>query len=186
MDDLLDLAGIEAGTLTAQARTVAFPDFLGDIRRVYGAMARRKGLDFQVAIAADVPATLATDPLRVQQILRALLGNAIKFTRKGAILLRIRQAAASPGGIAPAIAFDIVDTGIGIPAAERESLFRLFRQEDGDPRRLFDRAGLGLPVVKEIADLLGGELEVASLPNKGSTFTLYLPAVPGGEQKTEK
>lgn len=174
IDDLLDLASIEAGTLEVELKAVAFPDLLQEVQRIYQRLAKQKGLIFGIEIDADVPPTLTTDPLRLQQLLRSLLGNAIKFTLEGGITLRVRRVA---GGAGIAVAFDVIDTGIGITAEHQRSIFELFRAGSEGVDHTLDGAGLGLPIARQIAALLGGDLTLASTPGQGSTFSLHLPLV---------
>jgi CheY-like chemotaxis protein len=140
-----------------------------------------KSLDFSVNVAPDVPAVLHTDEQRLQQVLRNLLSNAVKFTQDGDVALDIRlagpaevktpQLSRAPGRVA----FDVRDTGIGIPQDKLAVIFEAFQQADGTTSRKYGGTGLGLSICRELADLLGGELVVQSTPGKGSVFTLYLP-----------
>lgn len=178
VDDLLDLAHVEAGSLSIEMKPVLFPDLLKGVQRTYRAIARQKGLEFGAHIDADVPPALVTDAVRLQQLLRNLLGNAIKFTRHGSVTLRVRRAV--PGTryeqacleqAATVIAFDVVDTGIGIAPARQAGIF-----EASAPGA--NGTTFGLPIARRIARLLGGDLAVAGTPGKGTTFTVYLPADP--------
>lgn len=183
VDDVVDLAGIEAGDLAMHFRPVAIPDIFGDVRHRYRDIARRKGLAFAIEIDADVPPAIVTDPLRLQQILRSLLSNAIKFTAEGGIGLRVRWAPpaprdAAPGLQTPMLAFDVADTGTGVAPGTQRAIFELFHPADGGHHCDFDSTGLGLPVARQLAGLLGGTLELASTPGAGSTFTVYLPLAP--------
>lgn len=174
LSDFLDLLELEAGTLAVDAESVPVPDLLREIRQVCGALAASKGLDFAVEIAADVPPAIVTDPLLLQQLLRRLLGNAIKFTREGGVILRIRQAAASASGMGP-VAFEVVDTGIGIAPQRRRGMVEFFRSPPGG-RGAFAGAGRGLGIVRQLAAALGARLELAGTPGGGSTFGVHLPS----------
>ena len=127
-------------------------------------------LAFGVSVAPETPAALETDEQRLQQVLKNLLSNAFKFTDRGTVALEI---AAAEGGVC----FTVRDTGVGIPADKLKLIFEAFQQADGTTSRRYGGTGLGLSISREIARLLGGEIRVVSAPGKGSTFTLYLPAV---------
>jgi CheY-like chemotaxis protein len=148
-----------------------------------------KGLEFHVSVEPDVPTTLHTDEHRLQQILRNLLSNAVKFTHEGGIDLHIRQAQSqeAPNIAWPRstsmVAFDVRDTGIGIPSDKLSVIFEAFQQADGTTSRKYGGTGLGLSISRELSRLLNGRLNVRSEPGVGSTFTLYLPlakAAPNG------
>lgn len=182
VDDFQDLAGIEAGRLTVEPRWVLFPDLLRDVGCVYREMAARKGLEFAVGIDADVPPAMVTDPQRLHQVLNNLIGNAVKFTRAGRIGLRVRLAVPGTPYAAPrlrqaaaVVAFDVADTGVGIAASRQAGIFA--GTEDG--------SGLGLAIVRQLTELLGGELALASAPGQGSTFTIYLPLGAGRAAEPE-
>ncbi|MFD8816605.1 response regulator, partial [Streptomyces sp. NPDC059627] len=143
-------------------------------------MTSQKSLEFTVATAAGTPADLLTDDSRLRQILRNLLSNAVKFTEQGVVQLRIEPAADRevPPGVhrgGPVVAFRVVDTGIGIPQQQLETIFGAFQQADGTTSRKYGGTGLGLSITREIAHLLGGAVTVDSTPGQGSTFTLFLP-----------
>lgn len=180
--DLLDFARIDNGRLELHIERVLFPDLISAVKRTHQHVAQQKGLGFDVEIAASVPATMLTDPLRLQQILRNLVANAIKFTHAGSVVLRVRRA---ESGWSPAhpvlsraeavLAFDVVDTGIGIAPEKIERIFEAFMQADTGTARRYGGAGLGLAICRQLVDLLGGEITVASTPDQGSIFTLWLP-----------
>ncbi|MFT7841625.1 HAMP domain-containing protein, partial [Saccharothrix sp. BKS2] len=172
IDDILDLTKVEAGHMQVQTDSVRVSDLVAYVEALTLPLAAEKGLDFGVVVDADVTPTLHTDEHRVQQILRNLLSNAVKFTHDGGIRLRIRV-------IEGSVAFDVQDTGIGIPAEKLSVIFEAFQQADGTTSRKYGGTGLGLSISRELSALLDGRLDVRSEPGVGSTFTLYLPL---GEQ----
>ena len=170
INDLLDLAKIEAGAMTAlHVAATPFADLRDEIERTFREVAREKSLAFEVAIAPGLPDSVRTDATRLKQVLKNLLANAFKFTREGAVQLRIE-----PRG-AGFVAFAVKDTGIGVPPDKQEVIFEAFQQADGSTSRQYGGTGLGLSISRELARLLGGRLELQSEPGRGSTFTLVLP-----------
>ncbi|WP_425548768.1 HAMP domain-containing protein [Amycolatopsis ultiminotia] len=181
INDILDLAKVEAGRLDLQMSDVTLPELVNYVESLCRPLTADKGLEFAVMIDPPVPGSVHTDEHRLQQVLRNLLSNAAKFTDEGGVRLHIRMAAPdeveqqtlqSAAGI---IAFAVEDTGIGIPEEKLAIIFDAFRQADGTTSRKYGGTGLGLSISQELTELLGGELRVASVPGRGSTFTLYLP-----------
>jgi signal transduction histidine kinase/HAMP domain-containing protein/ActR/RegA family two-component response regulator len=184
IDDILDLSKIEAGRMDVQLTEVRFSEICGYVEQAFKPQAEEKGLDFQVEVGRDLPTTLVTDAQRLQQILRNLLSNAVKFTDAGTVTLRIGPAAENVVFDIPAltnarqvIAFTVVDTGIGIPDDKLSLIFEAFQQADGTTSRRYGGTGLGLSISRDLARLLGGTITVASTPEQGSTFTLFVPDV---------
>lgn len=180
--DLLDFARIDNGRLELRAERLLFPDLIDAVKRIHQHVAQQKGLAFNVEIGAAVPATMVTDPLRLQQILRNLVANAIKFTQSGSVSLAVRVAESGWPETHPVLsqtstvlAFDVIDTGIGIAPEKMEGIFDAFMQADSGTARRYGGAGLGLTICRQLADLLGGEITVESRLGEGSTFTLWLP-----------
>jgi signal transduction histidine kinase/DNA-binding response OmpR family regulator/CHASE3 domain sensor protein len=168
INDILDLSKIEAGKLDVRPESVPLGrlvDILGD---TFQPVAADRNLELTTSIDGDAPAAIRTDPTRVQQILKNLLSNALKFTERGGVSLRVRSTTAG-------VAFDVKDTGIGIAPEQHEVIFEAFRQADGTTNRKYGGTGLGLSISRDLARLLGGDLVVSSAPGKGSTFTLTLP-----------
>ena len=173
INDLLDLAKIESGAIASLNLAPARLDELGEeLERGFRQLAQDKGLQFSISIDAAAPATIRTDMPRVKQVLKNLLANAFKFTRKGGVTLRIAPDA--PGWIA----FSVTDTGIGIPRDKQEIIFEAFQQADGTTSRQYGGTGLGLSISRELTRLLGGEIGLVSEQGRGSTFTLRLPVAP--------
>ena len=174
INSILDLSKVEAGKLEVALAPVSLANIRDNLEHMFTPIAAEKELDFSVRVAEDVPHTVVTDQQRVEQVLKNLLSNACKFTDAGSVRLEIGHRAAE-NGTAPKLCFAVHDTGIGIPADKQQLIFEAFQQADGTTSRRYGGTGLGLSISREIAFLLGGELEVDSQPNKGSTFTLTLP-----------
>jgi len=175
LNDLLDMAKLEAGTLSVESQQVALRDVIGDVQQLMQGQAAAKGLALQVSVAAALPEQVLIDGTRVRQVLYNLLSNAIKFTDKGGITLDVRNSGAE-------IVFAVVDTGIGIDAATLPRLFQRFGQADGSRARRHGGTGLGLEISRNLARLMGGDLTVQSSPGQGSRFEMRLPlrASPAG------
>jgi signal transduction histidine kinase len=172
INDLLDLAKIESGAAATMLNVSAarLDDLRQELENAFRQLAQQKGLQFAIVLEPGLPQTLRTDATRLKQVLKNLLANAFKFTRHGGVRLVIAPA---PG---KAVAFSVIDTGIGIPPEKQELIFEAFRQADGSTSRQYGGTGLGLSISRELARLLGGELSVSSTPGQGSTFTLRLPS----------
>jgi CheY-like chemotaxis protein/two-component sensor histidine kinase len=170
INEILDLAKIESGTMNVDISAVSLESLADYVDRTFRGTAEEKGLQLDIHLEPDLPASILTDDMRLRQVLRNLLSNACKFTEQGRVELRVSRAARDGR-----IAFAVVDTGIGIPADQHRLIFESFQQADGGTNRKYGGTGLGLSISREIAILLGGELTVKSEPGVGSTFTLTLP-----------
>ncbi|MBI5494781.1 MAG: HAMP domain-containing protein [Deltaproteobacteria bacterium] len=181
INDILDLSKIESGHMTAELSDVSFRSIGDFMEQTFRQTATTRGLDFAIDLAAELPRAIRTDARRLQQVLKNLLSNAFKFTPRGGVALSIRPVASGWSedhailGAEPAVAFAVKDTGIGIPADKHQIIFEAFQQADGSTSRKYGGTGLGLSISREIAKMLGGEIRLASEPDAGSTFTLYLP-----------
>jgi HAMP domain-containing protein/CheY-like chemotaxis protein/signal transduction histidine kinase len=195
INDILDLSKIESGMMTVSLSDLPYKELSDQMERTFRQVANDKQLDFNIDLAATLPQSIHTDPQRLQQVLKNLLGNAFKFTERGGVSLRIEPAT---GGWTPGhetldraknvIAFSVSDTGIGIPGEKQGIIFESFQQADPSTTRKFGGTGLGLSISREIARLLGGEIRVSSELGVGSTFTLYLPVsyvAPRRERNTD-
>jgi signal transduction histidine kinase/DNA-binding response OmpR family regulator/CHASE3 domain sensor protein len=171
IDEILDLAKIESGKMTLEYRDVAVEDIVKDLKSLFNPVFQEKKLQFNVQIDSELSSTIETDRLRVDQVLRNLLSNALKFTTKGSIDLHIRK----DDNKKDFIIFSVRDTGIGIAEDKQKIIFEAFQQADGSTRRKFGGTGLGLSISREIARLLGGELTLESKVNEGSEFRLIIP-----------
>ncbi|HET6383533.1 MAG TPA: response regulator, partial [Armatimonadota bacterium] len=183
VNEILDHAKIESGTMDVHVTDVPFDELREYVERNFRDVAGDKGLDFSVELDPNLPECVATDAQRLQQVLRNLITNAIKFTEQGEIVLQIRTAQSgwsrdlhSLNRAPQVIAFAVRDTGIGIPLNRQRLIFEAFQQADGTTSRRYGGTGLGLSISRELAHILGGEIRLVSSPGQGSTFTLYLPA----------
>ncbi|MGI8907054.1 MAG: HAMP domain-containing protein [Candidatus Sumerlaeaceae bacterium] len=182
INDILDLSKIESGTVTLDIEEVPFVDLEDFVERTFRHVGEQKNLEFIIETDPDLPATMHTDPKRLQQVLKNLLANAFKFTEQGHVKLRMHQAKAGYSQAHPVlskaesvVAFSVEDTGIGIPLDKQAIIFEAFQQAEGATNRKFGGTGLGLSISREIARLLGGEIRLSSTPGMGSTFVLYVP-----------
>jgi CheY-like chemotaxis protein/two-component sensor histidine kinase len=171
IDEILDLSKIEAGKMELEYMETPVESIVDDIRALFQPVAKEKGLDFSIKVDASTPATIETDKLRLEQILKNLLSNALKFTSRGSVTLQINK----PADQQHFITFSVKDTGIGIASDKQKLIFEAFQQADGSTRRKFGGTGLGLSISRELVKLLGGEIKVSSQPGKGSEFTIYIP-----------
>jgi len=182
ISDILDLSKIESGTVTVDAEEVFFANLVDMVARPFRHEAETRQLSFEVHVDPNLGRSITTDSKRLQQVLKNLLSNAFKFTAQGGVRLNV---ALAPGGWcsdhpilsqAPAVvAFEVTDTGIGIPLDKQKIIFEAFQQADASTSRKYGGTGLGLAISRELATLLGGEIHLRSAPSAGSTFTLYLP-----------
>jgi signal transduction histidine kinase/DNA-binding response OmpR family regulator/HAMP domain-containing protein len=182
INDILDLSKIESGTVTIEVGEMPMQNLKQHMERTFRQLAADKGLDFKVKFDPKLPQAIRTDEKRLQQIVLNLLSNAFKFTSKGSVTLGVSCATAGWSPTHPAlrsadraIEISVTDTGIGIPEDKQKLIFEAFQQADGTTSRKYGGTGLGLSISREIARLLGGELQVRSKPGEGSTFTLYVP-----------
>src|SRR5262249_29716730 len=151
-----------------------------------------KRLDYAVTLDSKLPRMIRTDAKRLQQILKNLLSNAFKFTERGHVTLELQSVTSgwtmghpSLSSSPDVIAFRVRDPGIGIPPDKQQIIFEAFQQADSGTNRKYGGTGLGLSISREIARLLGGEIQLSSVPGEGSTFTLYLPGVIGSSERVE-
>jgi CheY-like chemotaxis protein/signal transduction histidine kinase len=169
INDILDISKVEAGKLDVHPELTILTRLVDGMKNLFLPLAMEKSLQFSVELADDLPASLFSDRQRLEQILKNLLANAFKFTEKGSVTLRVE-----PRGD-DLLAFAVRDTGIGIAQEQQAAIFEAFRQADGTTNRRYGGTGLGLSISRELANLLGGEIEVQSQPGAGSTFTLVVP-----------
>ncbi len=182
ISDILDLSKIESGTVSVEAEEVFFGGLLEAVSRPFRHEAENRRLLFDVTSDPHMGRSLVTDSKRLQQVLKNLLSNAFKFTEQGSVRLTVSSASGGwsndhpiLSGAASVIAFEVTDTGIGIPPEKQRIIFEAFQQADAGTSRKFGGTGLGLAISRELASLLGGEIQLKSAPGQGSKFTLYLP-----------
>jgi signal transduction histidine kinase/HAMP domain-containing protein/CheY-like chemotaxis protein len=176
INDILDLSRVEAGKVELHPERFLLRALVDDLLAVFRPLTTEKGLEFVAEPPApSVPAELFTDRQRLRQILHNLMSNAVKFTDRGQVELKI-AAAGPPGSAEPVLAFSVTDTGVGISEQNLEVIFGAFQQGDGTTSRRYGGTGLGLAICRELATQLGGRITAESVPGEGSTFTLYLPA----------
>ncbi len=173
IDEILDLSKIEAGKMDLEYADTSVKEIMDDMKILFAPIAREKNLELKVDIKNGLPETIRMDKMRLEQILKNLLSNALKFTAKGFVSLSV-----SPASEEKYIRFSVKDTGIGIPAEKQDHVFGAFQQADGSTRRKYGGTGLGLSISKELAKLLGGEIQLNSEPDKGSEFTVIVPVNP--------
>jgi signal transduction histidine kinase/HAMP domain-containing protein/ActR/RegA family two-component response regulator len=182
INDILDLSKVEAGKMDVRPTAVVLDEVREYVWNNFGPLAEQQGLDLIVELEPGLPAAVLTDQQRLQQVLKNLLSNALKFTERGSVRLSVSRA---PGHLLFAsptlndaklvLALSVTDTGIGVPAEKLRLIFEAFQQADGTTSRRYGGTGLGLSISREIARLLGGAIAVTSEKGVGSTFTLYIP-----------
>jgi hypothetical protein len=190
INDILDLAKIESGTMSVEVEETLFADLHSHVERTFRQVAQDRKLGFNLHFDEHLPRAIYTDAKRLQQVLKNLLSNAFKFTEQGHVSLHVSLATngwsseqADLNRADRVIAFAVSDTGIGIVPDKQQVIFEAFQQADGTTSRKYGGTGLGLSISREIARLLGGEIRLVSEPGKGSTFTLYLPQTYSGSRE---
>ena len=182
ISDILDLSKIESGTVSVEAEEVFFTSVLEMVARPFRHEAENRKLSFDLHTDTHLSRSLVTDSKRLQQVLKNLLSNALKFTDQGGVRLSVFNSGSGwsdnhpiLSNAASVVAFEVADTGIGIPQEKQKIIFEAFQQADAGTSRKYGGTGLGLAISRELASLLGGEIQLQSTPGKGSTFTLYIP-----------
>jgi signal transduction histidine kinase/ActR/RegA family two-component response regulator len=172
INDILDLSKIEAGQLTLEQQPLDLRGLVGEVVSMFTAQARGKGLELCAQVDAAVPTALVGDALRLRQVLFNLVGNALKFTERGTVEVRVVVVEEGAEGMRLRIA--VRDTGLGIAPEVQATLFEPFTQADASTTRRYGGTGLGLAIAKRLVEAMGGEIGVESVPGQGSTFWLTL------------
>ncbi len=178
IDEILDLSKIEAGKMDLEYETVSISDITENLRSLFNPVAKQKGLQFNIEISRDTPPVIESDKMRLEQILKNLISNALKFTSQGSVTLSV----SNDNSNASMIVFAVTDTGIGISPDKQHLIFEAFQQADGSTKRKYGGTGLGLSISRELVKLLGGEISVTSKSDEGSVFTITIPTSPHGAE----
>ncbi len=182
INQILDLSRIEAGRMELYFENINLKDIKERLETGFTKLAKEKNLDFSVEIEKNIPQLIYSDSMRLEQILRNLIGNAIKFTARGSVDVKFSKSESDE----ELLSISVRDTGIGIPELQKKAVFEAFQQGDGGTSRRYGGTGLGLSIARELAALLGGVIKLESEEGKGSIFTLYLPfeCESGSKKKT--
>jgi CheY-like chemotaxis protein/signal transduction histidine kinase/CHASE3 domain sensor protein len=183
INDILDLSKVEAGKIDLDPEDVSLKDFVHSMERLFRPVANNKKIDFLTEIGPDVPATVYLDRQRLEQIIKNLVSNGLKFTQKGHVKIKIARPPNQPKS--NRIEFSVIDTGIGIANEQQKIIFDAFKQADGTTSRKYGGTGLGLTISKDLARLLDGDIYVQSVEGEGSVFILNLPEKQTIADKTE-
>lgn len=172
IDEILDLSKIEAGKMDLDLTEVSVNDVTEGMKNLFTQVAKEKGITFNI-IADNAPMVIKTDKMRLEQILKNLVSNAIKFTAEGSVTLEVKKNSSND----KMVSFAVRDTGIGIPREKQPLIFEAFQQADGSTKRKYGGTGLGLSISRELAKLLKGDIKLYSNPGEGSEFTLTIPII---------
>jgi hypothetical protein len=171
IDEILDLSKIEAGKMDLDFMDISVKEVTDNLKNLFTEVAKEKNIEFKID-ANDAPLVIRTDKMRLEQILKNLISNAVKFTAEGSVTLGIKKTEDGKH-----VKFSVADTGIGIPPEKQPLIFEAFQQADGSTKRKYGGTGLGLSISRELSKLLGGEIALSSKVNQGSTFTLTIPVI---------
>ncbi|MFZ3017015.1 MAG: response regulator [Gallionella sp.] len=182
INDILDLSKVEAGQIQLHYTELPMDSLCGGLSALFAPLAEQKSLGLRTEIAAEVPRVFRGDEQRIQQILKNLVSNALKFTTEGEVVMSVAIAGPENPLSVPAIAFAVSDTGIGVPADKQQLIFQAFQQADGSISRKYGGTGLGLSISLQLARAMHGDIRMCSEDGKGSVFTLFLPLAEAGTQ----
>ncbi len=172
LNDILDFSKIESGRLTLESTPFDLPKLIYDGLRSFGSVAYKKGLELILHVSADLPQVMVGDPVRLRQVLLNLVGNALKFTEKGEVVLKVAPLDLQADRVL--VTFSVSDTGIGVPEDKKNTIFQAFEQADSGTTRKYGGTGLGLPISARLVELMGGHLTLESTPGRGSVFYFAL------------
>jgi signal transduction histidine kinase/DNA-binding response OmpR family regulator/CHASE3 domain sensor protein len=181
IDEILDLSKIEAGKMDLELLEVSTREIADGLKNLFSEVAKQKNISFNIEMK-DAPLVIKTDKMRLEQILKNLISNAIKFTSRGSVTLEIKKSDKD----SKMALFAVKDTGIGIPRDKQPLIFEAFQQADGSTKRKYGGTGLGLSISRELAKLLKGEITLKSAPGEGSEFTLTLPVIGSSVQIVDR
>jgi CheY-like chemotaxis protein/signal transduction histidine kinase/HAMP domain-containing protein len=183
INEILDLSKIEAGRMDLRLQPLELSELMRSISLQFEPLAKNQNLALEIKCEEDLPNAIITDSQRLGQVIKNLMGNAIKFTERGSVSISFNHTSTdtdlSKSGLdhASTLTIAVKDTGIGIPLDKQKIIFEAFQQADSGDRRRFGGTGLGLSISRELANLLGGEIQLISMPGEGSTFSIYIPFV---------
>jgi PAS domain S-box-containing protein len=186
INDMLDLSKIEAGKFDIRYESVSLRNLVHDLKQIFELETSKKGLDFKLTIAPESPELIIFDEARLRQVLFNIIGNAVKFTEKGFIEIQINTIEKKSDQSTYDIFVKVSDTGIGIPADQFKYIFKPFHQQEGQSTRKYGGTGLGLSISKRLIEMMGGAIDVQSIVNKGSSFTVCLKDVATSINLTEQ
>jgi signal transduction histidine kinase len=184
ISDILDRSKIESGTVTVDAEEIFFSNLVDMVARPFRHEADTRQLSFEVHVDPNLPRSIMTDAKRLQQVLKNLLSNAFKFTGQGGVRLNVSAALGGWSAEHPVlnqtpvvVAFEVTDTGIGIPLEKQKIIFEAFQQADASTSRKYGGTGLGLAISRTFCRMMGGDITLTTEHGKGTTFRVELPAV---------
>nr|WP_244755979.1 PAS domain-containing protein [Pseudoxanthomonas helianthi] len=186
INDVLDYSKVEAGKLELDYTAVSLRRLSESVGEALGIHATQRGIDLDIDVSPDVPRRVLGDRVRLRQILTNLVGNAIKFTERGGVVLAVSLDRCEPTDSPVHVRFDVIDSGIGMDEETLQGLFQPFQQADAATTRRFGGTGLGLSIVKHLTELMGGRVECESQPSRGSRFSVVIPFEVASAEGTDK
>jgi signal transduction histidine kinase/CheY-like chemotaxis protein len=181
INDILDLSKIEAGKMELEKIDFSLSDTLKQVKQTLNHRAEEKGLELLVNIESEITDVVIGDPVRLNQVLINLAGNAIKFTEKGSVSIEVTK-----GGAESALQFSVIDTGIGIPQEKLQTVFENFSQANASDTRKYGGTGLGLSISRQLVELMGGKISIASTEGSGTTFSFIVHCEKGSSERLEQ